>query len=315
MTPPVEDMMGGVTYFEIMTLLAMLIFKKVGVQIGIFEVGMGGRLDATNVLNAKLSILTPIHLDHEAFLGNTIPKIAREKAAIIRPGSRVVVSKQRPPALAEILKRSRKMKAHVYRAAPLTAFAHFRGVPRSRQWRLGLKGDFQRVNAGAAVSAANILRTHFRYGIPEAALRQGLSKSNWPGRLEFISRRMNWLLDGAHNPASVEALTRFLRRGYPKRKRLLVFGTSRDKRSDKMLTTLSRYFKDCILTPTANPRSQEIGVLLTQAHRHFNRIFPAGSPAQALELASKVADQNTLVVVTGSFYLIGEARRMLRHHA
>lgn len=304
---------GDFTYFEIMTLLAMLIFKKAKVRVGIFEVGMGGRLDATNVLNAKIAILTPIHLDHEAFLGDTVPKIAREKAAIIRPGSYVVVSRQKAPALAEILIRSRKMKADVYHAPP------------ARGFRLGLAGDFQQVNAGAAVCAANILRTHFRFRIPDAAFRIGLSKNNWPGRLEFVcghtnrpgkpklaGRPANWLLDGAHNPASVEALTRYLKEEYPRRKRLVVFGTSRDKRSDKMLATLSRYFKDCILTPTANPRSQEIGVLLSQARKRFSRIFPAGSPDEALQLASKVADQNTLVVVTGSFYLIGEARRILR---
>ncbi len=300
---PLPSRLGNFTYFEIMTLLAMMVFKKAGIRVGIFEVGMGGRLDATNVLDAKIAVVTPIHFDHEAFLGYTIPKIAREKAAIIHAGSYVVLSQQKPAANREILKRSRKMRAHIFHAAP------------AKEFRLGLAGEFQKTNAGAAVCAANILRTHFRFLIPKAAIRKGLSKKNWPGRLEFIRRRINWLLDGAHNPASVQALTRHLEHEYPKRKRLLVFGTSRDKRSDKMLATLSRYFDDCILTPTANPRSQELGVLLNQARGKFTRIFPVGSSDQALELASRVADGNTLAVVAGSFYLIGEARRRLRGHA
>jgi len=292
---------GDFTYFEILTLLAMLLFRQAGVRIGIFEVGMGGRLDATNVLAPRLVILTPIHLDHEAFLGDTISEIAREKAAIIRKGADVVSAPQIREALTVIENQCRRKKARLWRARPL------RGIP------LGLRGDFQAVNAGAAIQAAAILRGRCGFPVSGRALRQGLRKKNWPGRMEFITGpRFDFLLDGAHNPAAIRALARNLKALYPRRKRILIFGAARDKKTAPMLRTLSSYFKDVIVTRAANPRSQEIGTLLGQARGRFQRILPAAKIPGALQLAGRLAARRTLVVLTGSFYLIGEARKILR---
>lgn len=287
---------GDFTYFEIMTLLAVLLFKEAKVKIAIFEVGMGGRLDATNILDAELVILTPIHLDHEAFLGNTIAKIAREKAAIIRRGADVVMSPQAKPAEREILSRVRKMNARLWRSS------FYEG-------RLGLEGDFQRINAGSAVKAAMVLRESCGFNVSKSGIVQGLRNHGWPGRLE---RLRGILLDGAHNPASAAALVGYLKKRFRWRESILIFGTSRDKRSDLMLQKLGGFFPTAILTRAATPRAQEIGKLLIEARPYFKTIYPAATTQEALDLARRLSGPKTLIVVTGSFYLIGEARKILR---
>ncbi len=292
---------GDFTYFEIMTLLAMLTFQKQRVQVGIFEVGMGGRLDATNVLETKLQILTPIYLDHEAFLGNTVTQIAREKAAIIRPDADVVVSPQSPEASKVINLEIRKKKAACLKASP------YKGS-------LGLAGDYQKINAGAAVRAAQVLRQKHGFSISNQAILKGLKASDWPGRFERFSGRPEYLLDGAHNPSSIEALTKALREKYAgRRDRLLIFGTSRDKKSSAMLKTLGSFFDRVILAPLPTVRSQEMAVLMREAQSNFRFIFPAFNIRHAFRLAKKIAQAKTLVVATGSFYLIGEVRKLIRH--
>lgn len=296
----ISQALGEFTYFEILTLMAVLYFQDRKVEIGIFEVGMGGRLDATNVLAPRLVLLTPIHLDHEAILGNTIRKIAREKAAIIRRGAYIVTSPQPQEALAEIKSRAKKMKAFLLKA-------------RAADFEVGLKGDFQRVNAGVAARAASVLRDIFGFKIPESAIHKGLKpKAVWPGRFEVFKGSPSFLLDGAHNPASVEALVRNLKRLYSTRKRTLIFATSRDKQSDRMLQILSAFFSRIILLPNPTPRTQEMNILLLQARRFFKEVFPAGNVSEALQLARKIADSKSLVIATGSFYLIGEVRKSIR---
>jgi dihydrofolate synthase/folylpolyglutamate synthase len=293
--------MGDFTYFEIMTLLAVLLFREAGVEVGVFEAGLGGRLDATNVLNARLTILTPIELDHEQILGRTIAKIATEKAAVIRHRGHVVVASQRhKDALKVIRRQCRKRKALSFFCGSAAGFD------------LGLNGDFQRINAGAALKASGLLREHFGFRLSEDGMRKGLQASDWPGRFEFFKGRPDILLDAAHNPASITALVRNLEKMYPKRRRVLIFASSRDKRSDQMLNILGSYFTEVILTRIPNTRSQEIGVLLAQARGHFRTVYPVATAGEALALAKQLADSDTLVVVTGSFYLLGEIRKMIR---
>ncbi len=327
------EKLGAFTYFEILTLLAVLLFKEAGVEAGIFEVGMGGRLDATNALGANVVILTPVHMDHEAILGNTIARIAAEKAAVVHPGASVVLSPQLPEALRVIQTRIRKQKARLY------------PVRQGWQGEVGLKGDFQKINAAAAAMAAGVLRTR-GFQIPEQALRKGLQASDWPGRIEVfpgaLGPKRNLLIDGAHNPASIQALVRNLkglppfvipakarihfktqtmdpRSGFsqPSERvrggdKLVIFGTSRDKNSAEMLKILGSFFKNVILCRNPNPRSQEIGALISQARPWFQRIFPAASVFEALEMAGRFSKPGDLTVATGSFYLIGEIRRKIK---
>jgi dihydrofolate synthase/folylpolyglutamate synthase len=296
--------LGEFTYFEIMTLLAVLAFAQAKAKIGIFEVGMGGRLDAANALDARLSIITTMGMDHEAILGNTLEKITGEKAAVIRPGAHVVASPQVPEAMRVIQNQIKRQQAHYWKAEKVSAV------------QIGLKGDFQRINAGAALRALWLLKNIFRFPISDGKARKGLKNTDWPGRFELIRRKgTDYLLDGAHNPASIKALVSSLKHMYPSRPRILIFGTSKDKKSELMLESLKSYFKEIILTRAVSIRSQEIGVLLTQAREQFHQVFAAESPMAALALAVSKAkaneNENTLVVVTGSFFLIGEVRELL----
>ncbi len=305
MTPRFEkEWMRGVTYFEILTLLAVLLFKEAGVEAGVFEVGLGGRLDATNALGAKVVILTPVHMDHEAILGNTIAKITAEKAAVVHQSADVIVSPQLPEALRVIQIRIRKQKARSY--------------PVRGAWpgKVGLRGDFQKINAGAAALAAKALRSR-GFQIPEQAIRQGLQASDWPGRMETfpaaLGPRRDLLIDGAHNPAAIRALVRNLRVRVRGKARLLIFGTSRDKNSAEMLKILGSFFANIILCRNPNPRSQEIGTLISHARPWFQGIFPAANVPEALELAKSLSKAGDTVVATGSFYLIGEIRKKIKH--
>jgi dihydrofolate synthase/folylpolyglutamate synthase len=292
--------LGDFTYFEVMTLLAMLVFEEAGMKVGIFEVGMGGRLDATNVLDARLNLLTPIEMDHEQILGDTIEKIAREKAAIIRTGAVTVFSPQRHPAARRIFAgRCRRLNAHLIPARPF------------RKFPLKLRGDFQEMNAGAACKAAEVMRETYGFKISAAGVRRGLRAWDWPGRFETVPGRPELLLDGAHNPASIAVLVRNMKAIYPGRETLLIFGASRDKRSDQMLLELSRFFPSVILTRIPNPRSHDIGRLLAQARGLFRNIYAVGSVKAALELVKTLAGKQTLAVATGSFYLLGEIKKVI----
>jgi len=288
------------TYFEIMTLLASLLFQKKEVDVAVFEVGMGGRLDATHVLPSKLVILTPIHYDHEAFLGNTLAEIAREKAAILQHDRDLVVAPQEPEVLREIRKVARKRRCPIRRPFYL------------KRLRLRLLGDFQRLNAALAIRAAVVLRDRFRFPVTEKALRYGVASNHWPGRMELFKGSPSVLLDGAHNPKSTEALSRNLKNLFPRKKKILVFGTSRDKRSDRMIPYLSRLFEVCILTQCDNSRAKEVFTLLSEAKGYFPVIIPTATSGQAMALARKLARPEDLIVVTGSFYLLGEIRPLCR---
>ena len=289
------------TYFEILTLLASLLFKERKMDVAIYEVGMGGRLDATHVLPAKILILTPIHYDHEAYLGSTLAAIAREKAAILLPGRDAVVATQVPEVRQVIRSFARKRRCRLW--PPVSQ----KGI------RTRLLGDFQKLNASVALRAAQILRNRYRFPVTEKAQSEGLLSNHWPGRMECLNYKgVSILLDGAHNPKAIEALCRNLKRLFPRRRKILIFGTSRDKRSDRMWTHLKKVFHLCIVTRSNTPRAKEVARLLAEARDHFKVLIPAASSKEALGLAQKFARPADLIVGTGSFYLIGELRSLLR---
>ncbi len=299
---PVPEKYGFLTYFEAMTFLAMLLFAKKGVQAGIFEIGLGGRLDATNVLKAPLVLLTPIHLDHEAFLGPTVRKIAGEKAAIIKPGNHVVTGKQFPEAFRVIRAAVRKNHGLLWKAPPV------RGIP------LGLSGDFQKCNAGMALKAAAILGKYFKFSIKKELSKNGLRCRAWKGRMECFRRRSGtFLLDGAHNPISVRQLVRELERRRDMKDAWLVFGAMHDKNSRKMLEILSRFFTKAVLTRVDNPRAKALGLLIEEAKGLFRVVVPARNAHEAIAFVKKVSGSGTSAVITGSFYLVGEARKLLKN--
>ncbi len=304
---PLPAAWGVLTYFEILTFLAIWIFARMGVRAGIFEIGLGGRLDATNVLKAPLVILTPIHLDHEAFLGNTIAKIASEKAAIIKPRGHTVIGKQFPEALGVILEAVKRNKGTLWKAKPVS------GIP------LGLAGDFQKWNAGVALKAAEVLRQRFGFSITPERSGEGLRFRNWKGRMEVfhqIGRR--FILDGAHNPLSMKELVRSLQSPsytpgvYEGGDAWLVFGAMNDKNSRQMLKVLAGSFSKVILTGITGNRAKPVAMLLEEAKGLFKCVLTAQNIEEAFSLAKKVSDPGASIIVTGSFYLVGEARKLLK---
>ena len=289
------------TYFEIMTLLAMLVFKDAKIRVGIFEVGLGGRLDAVNVLEAPLAVLTPIDMDHEDFLGHTLAKIAAEKAGIIHARAEVVTAPQKSAALKVIRARVHQCRAtlHPVRAA--------------RSVHAGLFGPHQKINAAVAQKAAEVLQARFGFKIPGSAVKRGLAKSHWPGRFETIAGKPGVILDCAHNPVSVRALVSALRSAKLKGPRILLFGVTQDKNFKEMLRALAGYFDEIIVTPlTGNPRGRETGSILPEAARYFKAVYSAASPAEALAIARHRLSRDGWLVATGSFYLIGSLRPLVK---
>jgi dihydrofolate synthase/folylpolyglutamate synthase len=297
---PVPETLGVLTYFEILTFLAIWIFARKGIRLGIFEIGLGGRLDATNVLKAPLVILTPVHLDHEAFLGGTIARIAAEKAAIIKPYTHAVTGKQFPDAIKIICRRVKANRGFLWKAKPVA------GVP------LGLAGDFQKANAGTAWKASEVLKEKFHFPIDPERSKTGLRSGNWKGRMEsFYQGGWRFILDGAHNPFSVGELVRSLNI-LKIRDPWLVFGAMCDKNSREMLKVLSRFFPKVILTGITGNRSKPVAMLVDEAKGLFKCVLTAQNIKEALGLLKKIAPAGKKVVVTGSFYLVGEARKLLK---
>ncbi|MFA5168662.1 MAG: cyanophycin synthetase [Candidatus Omnitrophota bacterium] len=297
---PLPEAWGVLTYFEVLTFLAVWVFAKTGVKIGIFEIGLGGRLDATNILEAPVVILTPIHLDHEAFLGNTISKIAAEKAAIIKPQNHVVIGKQCQEAFRVILGTVKRNKGILWKAKPVSGI------------QLGLSGDFQKKNAGVAFKTSIILKKYFDFPITPKRSKKGLRSRNWKGRMEaFHQDGRRFILDGAHNPISMKEQVRSLR-AQKVRSPWLVFGAMSDKNSREMLRVLSGFFSKVILTGITGSRAKPVAMLLEEAKGLFNCVLTARNVEEALGLLRKASNPRANVVVTGSFYLVGEARKLLK---
>ncbi len=290
---------GQLTYFEVLTFLAVWIFYRSKVKIGIFEIGLGGRLDATNAIFAPLVILTRIHLDHEAFLGRTIKAIAKEKSGIIKKQNAVILAPQFPEVFKIIKKISKKNEAEIFLSEPVKNIS------------LGLPGKFQKINAGAAIKASEVLKKKFGFSINKDKSLKGLLAKNWIGRLERFNRSgAKIILDGAHNPISVKCLLESFELKNFNRNTWLVFGAMNDKNSHEMLKIFSRKFKNVILTTVAGSRAKPVSLLTSEAKGLFSAVIPSKNVEEAF--CFLVAIKPKMVVVAGSFYLVGEARKILK---
>lgn len=286
------------TYFESFTLAANLAFAERRVEIAVVEVGLGGRLDATNACEPILSLITSIDLDHEDALGSTIAAIAREKAGILRSGR---------PALAAA--------GSAEAAAVLLSVAAETGAPLSLiegevpALTLALPGSHQRRNAALANAAARCLAAHGFERINGAAIAAGLAACAWPGRLEEVPLPSGTrvLLDGAHNPAGAASLAAELEARSWQAPTLL-FGAFADKNAERMLTHLAPLAGRIVLTRAPGVRGRDPEELRALLHG-FARIFVADDPGRALDLALTLGEA---VVVAGSLALVGDVRRELR---
>jgi dihydrofolate synthase/folylpolyglutamate synthase len=311
------------TYFECVTALAFSFFAAARVEFGIFEVGLGGRLDATNILSPVITIITRIAFDHENFLGHSIEEIAAEKSGILKPGVPVVLAAgQRPEAHRVISQRAIELAspimdvASAYRIDNLvaeTGCARARVTEVSTGWSaniaLQLPGRFQLDNALNAVAAARFLAAK-GLRIPDSAMARGIAAARWPGRLEKIAARPDIYLDGAHNPAAARELAKFIEDHLGDKKIRLLFGAMRDKAVEEIAGILFPLATEVILTEPRNPRAISAPQLSEMAGHHAARFIAIANSEKALEYALAQSGEEDAIFITGSLYLVGE----LRHH-
>ena len=289
------------TFFEIMTQAAFLLFARERVDYAVVEVGLGGRLDATNVLTPVACAITLIDYDHMDKLGHTLGEIAREKAAILKPGIPVVTGAQRPAALREIRRRSDPLIPRVWAPARPGTVVKFKVAGlRGRRYRceLPLLGRHQAENAAIAIGLVEASGAE----VTPEDVRGAFRRVRLPGRIEIVGRRPWILVDSAHNPVSARALAEALR-AVPRRRTILVFGASADKDWPGMLRALPGMALS-IFTRARSPRAVEPGTMMRLARGPAAR---TRSVEEALALARKVAGPADAIVVAGSFYVAGEA--------
>ena len=293
------------TYFESMTAAAFLHFANRGVDYAVVEVGLGGRLDATNVLTPAACAITTIDFDHMDKLGNTLRAIAGEKAGILKPGIPAVSSPQAPEAR-RVLEARGPVTFPRFRVLSSRGFV-LRFIAEGRRWTLPVLGEHQAANAATALALVG------RSGalVPPEAVRRAFRRIRLPGRVERVGRRPTVIVDAAHNPVSARALSAALKT-VPRRRLVLVFGASADKDYRAMLRTLLPSADLAILTKAANPRAAATSDLVAAANGR--PAVPAGSVARALALARKATGPEDAIVVTGSFYVAGEALSQIKPH-
>ncbi|MBX3274802.1 MAG: bifunctional folylpolyglutamate synthase/dihydrofolate synthase [Sandaracinaceae bacterium] len=289
------------TFFEAVTVLAFELFRREGVALAVLETGLGGRLDATNVIARPLvTALTRIALDHQAWLGDDLASIAFEKAGILRAGVPCVVGLQAPAADAVITRVAQELGAPLVRArceGPAEALVVCAGARSSPPLALGLAGAHQRENAAVAVGVLGVLSER-GVGVDLARALE----ASWPGRLERLAGSPPVLVDGAHNPDGVAALGAHLDAAEPARPRVLVFGAMRDKEWPAMLGALRESTEHVVLTRAALARSEDPAQMAAPGD-HVAPTVP-----EAVALARALAGPEGLVVVAGSLFVVAEAR-------
>jgi dihydrofolate synthase / folylpolyglutamate synthase len=304
------------TFFELVTAMACLYFAEQKVELAVMEAGMGGRLDATNALSGILSIITPVALDHCEYLGTTFAVIAGEKAGVIKAGRPVVVSPQERQALAVIKQRSLELECPLYgygeafTACWADAGLSYWGINSSLDGlRSGIAGRYQLTNAASALAAAELLDA-MGFSLDKDAMRRGIEKAAWPGRMELLGTSPRILLDGAHNPAGGEALAEALA-DIPRERLLVVAGVMGDKDADGILGPLLPLADELFAVTPSLPRALPSSALAEFCRCRGVTAHDAGDVATGLAAARNAAAPGDLVLVCGSLFTVGEARALL----
>ena len=312
------------TFFEVITVMALKYFEEQKCDLVIWETGLGGRLDATNIVTPLASVITNIALDHQQWLGDTLEKIAFEKAGIIKPGVPVVTATDEPEALAVIKKIANERKSH------LTVVAADGNPPATRSAALSrdaattpLPGKHQRINAALALATIDVLKKQIP--VTDEQIQSGLSKVKWPGRLQLTKRQNGWaiLLDGAHNVAGAKVLAESISHwsqniaekfeGKFSQKEdarpVFILGIFQDKDWQHICDVLAPLAKKIVTVPIASERTADPKDLAAECRRVNPSVETVVCPSLAEAL--KKTEMDGFVVVTGSLYLVGEALELL----
>lgn len=327
---------GHITYFEFTTAMAFLWFLEENVDLVLLETGLGGRLDATNVVIPLVSVITSISMDHEIYLGHSIEEIAGEKAGIVKPGIPVVAASSGPIVDRIIEKRAKELGSPLYL---LGRDFHYE-LTNDDTWRWYGKlsiseGELsnlhssrsslvQQENDSLAIAAFHLLRNH-GFSLEDNHIRAGIKNVTWPGRMElislpeekcpqdeFLSQKRRYLLDGAHNPAGVKNLAETLAKRFSYDRLIAVWGAMADKDIGSTLQTIAPLVDHFVLTRPEGERSaspERIAQQLPESEK--GKAILEANVAKALEVAQSIAGENDLILVAGSLYLLGEIRSLL----
>jgi dihydrofolate synthase/folylpolyglutamate synthase len=308
------------TYFECLTAMAFFAFAAERLDFAVYEVGLGGRLDATNIVNPEVAIITPVDFDHENFLGHSIEEIAGEKAGIIKPGARVVGSSERPEARSAIARRCAELGARLVEVDQAWRIESVRdsdgcysatvdSTDFSKRITVepALPGRFQIRNALTALTAACLL-AESGFPVNDEVIARGIATVRWPGRLERLSVQPTLYLDGTHNPAGARELLKFWEENFKGRRILLVYGAMRDKAVDEIAGLLFPRAHSVILTEPRQPRAISAPLLAEMTRHLAAESTVVRDPDEALEHALGMADPRDAIFATGSLYLVGDLR-------
>ena len=315
------------TYFECVTAIAFEYFAHSHIDFGVFEVGLGGRLDATNILSPAVCLITRLDFDHENFLGHSLAEIAAEKAGILKPGVPVVIAEQRPESREVILSRAKSLGCPIletnvaYRLGETLihegrAIAQVKevGGPWSTPLAPQLAGRFQLRNALNAVAAARLLGDR-GFRISQEAIRQGISMAVWPGRLEKLQSNPDVYLDGAHNPGAARELSAFWNENFSGRRIFMLYGALRDKAVDEIAGILFPQAAEVIFTEPRTSRAISAAQLAEITAHHAAKSSIVVDAEQALDAALSKASPDDAIFVTGSLYLVGQLRHYWKQRA
>ena len=324
-----SDLPWHPSFFEMLTAMMFEYFTSAGVELAVLEAGMGGRLDATNIADPCVSVITDIDFDHQKFLGNTLPEIAREKAGIVRPNGVVVLLPQHPQVNDALGHAIMESNAHAVSAVghmpPVTPDAE-KYAPQLHGNRFPLAfmgseivvdspllGRHQLRNLALAITAAEQLNS-FGFRILPQHVEQGIRATAWPARFQVLPQQEGFpeaVLDVAHNPAGAWALRSALSTFYEDRQLIFVFGVMRDKAIQEIADILFPLARCVIATHASNPRAASAADIAEAAHRTATEVIQAESVQEALRAAQKLAENRDVVVITGSIYIVGEALSIL----
>ncbi|HET7628308.1 MAG TPA: folylpolyglutamate synthase/dihydrofolate synthase family protein [Bacillales bacterium] len=318
-----ESKFGSPTEFEAITVIAMLFFAETAYpDFVIFEVGLGGRLDSTNVIYPMLSVITNVGYDHTEILGDSLTSIAKEKAGIIKAGTGVVSGCEQPEVIDQIRKVCAEKKAKLYLPGNGFSFAHessntegetfsYQSVFAKReQLSIRLKGAHQVKNAAIALMAVDYLNKYFALVLEENDIREGLKKAFWPGRFEAISSKPCVIVDGAHNPEGIRTLIETVRVTFPGNRVKILFAAATNKNTKEMLRLLNTLSSEIALTSFSFEKAQTAEYLRHEAD--FTPVISTDDWNKAFDHLLQGADEQTVILVTGSLYFISEVRKERR---
>jgi dihydrofolate synthase / folylpolyglutamate synthase len=308
------------TYFECVTALAFEVFARQRVEFAVIEVGLGGRLDATNIIAPVVSVITRIDFDHENFLGHSLREIAGEKAGILKYGVPAVSAPQLPEAREVLQARAEELHCPLVETAEVFRMEQESmegGCVRARVTELAtgaqfsvappLPGRFQLQNALNAVAAARVLQSK-GFRVTDENIQRGIAEARWPGRLEKLQSRPDVYLDGAHNPGAARELAGFLEQNFAGRRIVMIYGAMRDKAVDEVTGLLFPLAAEVIFTQPNNPRSVSAAQLAQMAGHHAAHFSIIDDAEVALDRALVTTRPGDVIFITGSLYLVGQLR-------